>query len=85
MRGRTSNRQILGHELQVVPDLTNAPDRVNAAGVELEGEEADGHVDDDCVQVGAGEGGLQPSKHRVDAHAQWDQAAHDRRMDLRHA
>ena len=34
-------------------------------GVHQEGEEAQHHVDDDCVDVGAEEGGLEPTSHGV--------------------
>ncbi len=74
--GCTGDWQAFSHDVEVVPDFGDAADRVQVAGVEFECKEADGDIDDDCVQVGAGECGLETPHHRVNAHAQRDQPAH---------
>ena len=43
---------------------------------DLEHEDEAEHEDDDCVHVGCGEGGLQPTNGRIHHHSNWDQEAH---------
>ena len=56
------------------PHLSGGAQLLNAGwGVDEEGKEAQHNVDDDCVDVGAQEGGLEPSSHRVQDDSDGDQ------------
>lgn len=71
----TCNGDIVCHDLEVVPNCLYGSDWVEVTGIDLEAEQHHGHKDDGCVQIGAGEGCLEASDHRVHTDRQWNQPA----------